>query len=216
MNSWDFIEDENQETIICSNYIENTRFSNGSNVNPEISGLKTFLISFEQNSTDGFLNINYESSFENLWLTCDHKNPDTFLKGVIHLALILGYGHEGYQHNSHIELPQDFPVLASGWKDPQLMNWLNSISTVSELDSFFIDALMFLTEYAYEEDPGWTYIVNGEGMSMSSIWTEDSDIWGERYFREKLPAVAIHSLREMWAMGKIGGDTSFKDFQGIH
>ena len=213
----DFFEDEDevQEITICSNYVNNTRFSTGSHINPDISGLKTFLISFEQNSSDGFLNINYESSFEDLWLTCDPKDPKTFLKGVIHLALILGYGRTGYHHSrSHIDLPDDFPSNASDWKDLALTNWVSSISQESDLDNYFIDALMFLTEYAYEEDPGWTYIVNGAGLRMSSIWTEDSDIWGDRYFREKLPAVDIHSLREMWGMGEIGGDTSFKDFQG--
>jgi hypothetical protein len=102
-----------------------------------------------------------------------------------------------------------------GWQDPNLLVWLNSISSEQDIDTAFTDALLFLTEYAWAEDPGWTFILNGKGLRMSSVWTEDSDIWGEREFREELPLVDIQKMRHLWFFGVLGEDTSFKDLQQL-
>jgi hypothetical protein len=183
------------------------RLRNGSNINPEIKGLNSFLISFEKNTGDGFLNINYEESIEGLWIPMDPNNVDAFLKSVIHLALILGYGQPGYEVNEG--LPGNFPDLATSWQSPELVVWLDSLTIESDVEQAFLCLLEYLTEWANEVDPGWTFILSGQGLRMSSIWTEESDIWGDREFREALPVVDMQALREIWKRGELGGDCSF-------
>ena len=200
-------DDEDDDLVICSMNLHANRLRNGSNINPEIKGLNSFLISFEKNTGDGFLNINYEESIEGLWIPMDPNNVDAFLKSVIHLALILGYGQPGYEVNEG--LPGNFPDLATSWQSPELVVWLDSLTIESDVDQAFLCLLEYLTEWANEVDPGWTFILSGQGLRMSSIWTEESDIWDDREFREALPVVDMQALREIWKRGEPGGDCSF-------
>ncbi len=200
-------DDEDDDLVICSINLRANRLRNVSNINPEIKGLNSFLISFEKNTDDGFLNINYEESIEGLWIPMDPNNVDAFLKSVIHLALILGYGQPGYEINAG--LPGNFPDFATSWQSPELVVWLDSLTIDSDVDQAFLCLLEYLTEWANEVDPGWTFILNGQGLRMSSIWTEESDIWDDREFREALPAVDMQAIREIWKRGEPGGDCSF-------
>ncbi len=173
-----------------------------------INGFNSSLVSFEANTHDGFLNINYEDSKEALWFPIDPNNPNACLKAVIHLALLLGYGQPGYETNDL--LPGNFPDSVTSWQSPEFAVWLESLTSDSDVDYVFISALKWLSECAYAEDPGWTFILNSDGLRMSSVWTEDSDIWGDREFREPSPEVDMHVMRELWASGQSGGDCSFE------
>ena len=225
LNYCDFVrqfeeEDEEGETTSRESQrsiLPNTRSAYVSKLEPRIPGFRSSLVSFEENKDDGFLNINYETSFEGLWFPCDFNEPNKCLKGVIHLALTLGYGQVGYGtlEGKSSALYENFPHSAAGWQDPKLLVWLESISSEQDIDTAFTDALLFLTEYAWAEDPGWTFILNGKGLRMSSVWTEDSDIWGEREFREELPLVDIQKMRHLWFFGVLGEDSSYKDLQQL-
>jgi len=224
LNYCDFVrqfeEDEENEPSsreFQSGILLNTRSTYDSKLEPRITGFRSSLVSFEENKEDGFLNINYEASFEGLWFPCDISEPNKFLKGVIHLALTLGYGQVGYGtlEDKDSALYESFPHVATGWQDPNLLVWLDSISSELDIDTAFTDALLFLTEYAWAEDPGWTFILNGKGLRMSSVWTAESDIWGEREFREELPLVDIQKMRHLWILGVLGEDTSYKDLQQL-
>lgn len=225
LNYCDFVrqfeeEDEEGETTSResqTSILLNTRSAYVSKLEPRIPGFRSSLVSFEENKDDGFLNINYETSFEGLWFPCDFNEPNKCLKGVIHLALTLGYGQVGYGtlEGKSSALYENFPHSAAGWQDPKLLVWLDSISSEQDIDTAFTDALLFLTEYAWAEDPGWTFILNGKGLRMSSVWTEDSDIWGEREFREELPLVDIQKMRHLWFFGVLGEDSSYKDLQQL-
>lgn len=173
-----------------------------------IQGFTSSLVSFEENSSDGFLNINYEDSIEAIWFPIESHNPNSCLKAVIHLALLLGYGQPGYETNN--QLPGNFPDSVTSWRSPELSVWLDSLTTDTDIDYVFISALKWLSECAYAEDPGWTFILNGDGLRMSSVWTEDSDIWGDREFREPSPLVDMRVMRELWERGESGGDCSFE------
>jgi hypothetical protein len=225
LNYCDFVrqfEEENEGDQATSResqtrILPNTRKTFDSKLAPRIPGFRSSLVSFEENEGDGFLNINYEASFEGLWFPCDINEPDKCLKGVIHLALTLGYGQAGYGtlEGKSSSLYANFPHSAAGWQDSNLLDWLDSISSEQDTDTAFTDALIFLTEDAWEADPGWTFILNGKGLRMSSVWTEDSDIWGEREFREELPLVDIQKMRHLWFFGVLGEDTSFKDLRQL-
>jgi tetratricopeptide (TPR) repeat protein len=104
LNYCDFVrqfeeDDEEGETTSRESQrsiLPNTRSAYVSKLEPRIPGFRSSLVSFEENKDDGFLNINYETSFEGLWFPCDINEPNKCLKGVIHLALTLGYGQVGY------------------------------------------------------------------------------------------------------------------------
>jgi 3-methyladenine DNA glycosylase AlkC len=200
--------DDDDELIICVRDIQYNRMLNDLNINPGIAGFNSFLVSLAENTDHKFLNINFENSVESFWFPIDNTNQNTFLKAVIHLGLILGYGQPGYGTSG--EIPENFPNSAAGWQSPELLIWLNTLTADSDIDDVFVSVLKYLTESAYESDPGWTFILNGQGLRMSSIWTEESDIWGAREFRDVLPEVDIQVMREIWSRGETGSDYSFQ------
>jgi hypothetical protein len=202
----ELIEKECDWELVNYYLIENE--IDASSINPAIYGFNSSLVSFEENTNDDFLNINYEDSKEALWFPIDPNNPNACLKAVIHLSLVLGYGQPGYETNDH--LPGDFPNSVTSWQSPEFAIWLDSLTSDSDVDYVFISALKWLSEGAYAEDPGWTFILNGDGLRMSSVWTEDSDIWGDREFREPSPEVDMHVIRELWESGQSVGDCSFE------
>lgn len=130
---------------------------------PKIDGLDLDSVVFDDELYNDHLTIDFESSKQSVWIPFNTDNPNRTFKAVINLSLILGYKW------------QDIGI--ESLEDSELSNWLESINSDDDIDNEVAESLEYLNEWAYETDPGWIFLLDHEGLTMSSIWTEDSDIW---------------------------------------
>jgi len=114
--------------------------------------------------------FDFENSKEGLWISADKcGSVKSFCNSVIQLAEYLGF-----------ELEKEISEI-----------------TNSEIDSVFLQAWKELDDWGYECDPGWRFNVDSEGLHMESIWTSDSDIWGEdREFATPLIHLTFRSMNQ--------------------
>jgi hypothetical protein len=130
---------------------------------PKIDGLDLDSVVFDDELYNDHLTIDFESSKQSVWIPFNADNPNKTFKAVINLSLVLGYKW------------QDIGI--ESLEDSELSNWLESINSDDDIDNEVAESLEYLNEWAYETDPGWIFLLDLEGLKMSSIWTEDSDIW---------------------------------------
>lgn len=139
---------------------------------PKIDELDLDSVVFNEELLNNHMTIDFENSKQSVWIPFYSDNPNKTFRAVIHLSLILGYKWQdiGIRSLDHSKLSM----------------WLNRIVSDEDIDKEVADCLEYLNEWAYETDPGWIFLLNREGLSMSSIWTEDSDIWDGESRSEKI------------------------------
>lgn len=128
--------------------------------------------------------ISFEKSTPGMWLTLgNYEQFNHCLKEIITLAINCGFWWN--VNDGEIELAQKLGDL-----------W--DLNDDTSIDAIFDEALEYLNDLAINDDPGWTLVFDRNGLSMESIWTDDSDIWDEsREERPPTPSFSAETIRKM-------------------
>ena len=128
--------------------------------------------------------ISFEQSAQGLWLSLTRFNEfNECLKEIIALAFNCGFNWE--DGDGEVEFAKR-------------MNSLEDLNDDFSIDSLFNEALEYLNDLAFNDDPGWLLTFDRDGLRMQSMWSDDSDIWDEsREERSSAPSFGSHVIRKM-------------------
>ena len=126
--------------------------------------------------------IDFDSSKTGLWVKIKSKKEyDDCLKAIIKLALYTG--HEWNDDETEADLVWKFEAV-------------DGVTDIEELDNLLAEAFNYLSDSAYNSDPGWEFVFDWQGLEMRSMWLGD-DPWAEdREQRPSSPQLSSSAIRE--------------------
>ena len=126
--------------------------------------------------------IDFENSATGRWIKLDRiSDLNDGFKSIIKLAIYIGFEHPGIK---------SFDSLTEAF------NQVDNLMDIEEVDLFSSEAIEYLNDCAYESDPGWEIALGVDWLYMSSLYTDESDIWSEdRELKPPAPAVTPRALR---------------------
>ena len=130
--------------------------------------------------------IDFESSKTGLWVEIKSKEEfNESLKSIIKLALFTG--HEWSEQESESDLVWKFAAI-------------DGVNDENDLDNLFSEAFNFLSEGAYESDPGWEFVFNWNGLEMRSMWLGDDPWADDREERPPTPQLSSDAIRKSFSL----------------